>query len=102
MSRGGNFGLGLQPLNAQEVQHLCAAAHAAGRPQSERSPVSPHIVFIADYREDCIDVSDRLPEPSRLPDVSGIPCFRSYQHTRLRVEAETPPMLPDGDLSADE
>jgi hypothetical protein len=61
-----------------------------------------HIVFVADYGEGCIEVSDRLPEPRRLPDVNGIPCFRGYRLTRLRIDAYDPPVLPEGDLTEEQ
>lgn len=60
-----------------------------------------HIVFVADFGGQ-IEVLDHLPGPRRLPDINGIPCFRSYHLTRVRVEAEDPPVLPDGDITEEQ
>lgn len=62
-----------------------------------------HIVFVADYGG-VIEVSDRLPEPRRMPghDDYPVPVHQGYTLTRLRVEAELSPVLPDGDITPEE
>jgi hypothetical protein len=56
-----------------------------------------NIVFISDFGDDCIEVSDRLPKdrPSRI--LKGV--WQGYKLIRLRIEAEFPPILPEGDLT---
>jgi hypothetical protein len=56
-----------------------------------------HIVFVSDFGDDCIEVSDRLPKNRPSPIMQGV--WRGYALTRLRIEADVPPMLPEGDLT---
>lgn len=63
-----------------------------------------HVVFVADFGDDFIEVSDRLPEDRPLPPPPGVtvPCFRGHRLTRLHVESDVPPILPEGDITAEE
>lgn len=60
-----------------------------------------HVLFVAEYTPDRIEVSDRLPEPRIASgyDHLPVPVHQGYKLTRLWVEADEPPILPDGDLT---
>ncbi|MFO0802653.1 MAG: hypothetical protein U0791_05965 [Gemmataceae bacterium] len=63
-----------------------------------------HIVFVADFGDDCIEVSDQLPNARRMSGYEDrpYPVHRAFALTRLWVDAESPPVLPEGDLTQEQ
>lgn len=59
-----------------------------------------HIVFVATF-DDRIEVSYKLPKDRPMPGFPGLPVFQGYTLKRLRVEADRPPVLPNGDITQD-
>lgn len=63
-----------------------------------------HIVYVASYHHDQIEVSASLPEPRHLEGrpILGVPVTQGYTLTRLRIRADEPPLLPDGDITREQ
>ena len=62
-----------------------------------------HIIFVATFDKDSIEISDKLPvvRPLNRPDLP-YPVTQGYSLVRLRVDSDSPPALPGRDLTAAE
>ncbi len=63
-----------------------------------------HIVFVATFAPDKIEVSDGLPKARPMSgfEHNPFPVYQGHSLKRLRVESETYPVLPDGDLTQEQ
>ena len=63
--------------------------------------MNTYVLFVATYDPDRIAVSDLLPTPRPHADYlnSPLPVLQGYGLTHLIVRADTPPTLPEGDLT---
>lgn len=66
--------------------------------------MATHIIFVAIFSDDQIEVSTHLPKDRKSAEFldSPISVRQGYSLLRLRIEAEELPILPDGDLTEEQ